>query len=55
MVDGPIAAGKRAGEWECTVRGTLPIGHPKRSREVGVVVAVRKAKLIIITVQWIDP
>lgn len=55
MVDGSITAGRSPGEWECTVRGTLPVGHPQRSREGGVVVAVRKAKLIIITVQWMDP
>jgi hypothetical protein len=49
---GPVVAGRRRGEWTCTVVGRLPW----TSREAGVVtVVVRESRLIFITVEWMDP
>ena len=51
-IEGPIAAGRREGEWRCTVVGKLPW----TSREAGVVtVVVRESRLIFVTVEWMDP
>jgi hypothetical protein len=51
-IEGPIAAGRRVGEWKCTVVGKLAW----TSREAGVVtVVVRDSRLIFVTVEWMDP
>ena len=51
-IQGDIVPGKNAGEWRCRVVGPLPW----TSREAGVVtVVIREAKLLIVTVKWIDP
>lgn len=45
-IDGPIIAGRREGEWKCTVIGKLPW----TSREAGVVtVVVRERRLIFVS------
>jgi hypothetical protein len=50
-IDGAIVAGRRDGEWKCTVVGKLPW----TSREAGVVtVVVRESRLIFVTVEWMD-
>jgi hypothetical protein len=50
-IDGPIVAGRRDGEWRCTVVGKLAW----TSREAGVVtVVVRESRLIFVTVEWMD-
>jgi hypothetical protein len=50
-IEGPITAGRREGEWRCTVVGKLPW----TSREAGVVtVVVRESRLIFVTVEWMD-
>jgi len=50
-IDGPIVAGRRQGEWKCTVVSKLPW----TSREAGVVtVVVRERRVIFVTVEWMD-
>jgi hypothetical protein len=49
---GEITPGNRAGEWRCLVVGPLEWS----SREAGVAtVVVRRDRLIVITVEWMDP
>jgi hypothetical protein len=51
-IDGPVEAGRRDGEWKCTVVGKLAW----TSRDAGVVtVVVRESRLIFVTVEWMDP
>ena len=51
MIRGEIKAGKKAGDWEYLVVNTLELGG-----EAGVVViVVQKDRLIVKTVEWIDP
>ncbi len=51
-IEGSITPGKRANEWRCLVVG----GLPWTSRDAGVVaVVVRDERLIVITVEWMDP
>lgn len=51
-IEGPINAGKGPDEWRCLVRGRLDW----TAREAGVAtVVVRRDRLIIITVEWMDP
>jgi hypothetical protein len=51
-ISGAIEPGKRPGEWRCLVVSNLPW----TSREAGVVtVVVRNERIIIVTVEWIDP
>lgn len=51
-IDGPIRAGRNSGEWRCLVVGRL-VWSP---REAGVAtVVVREERLIIATVEWMDP
>lgn len=50
-IEGPILPGRKPGEWRCLVRGPLPW----TPREAGVVtVVVRGARLIVVTVEWMD-
>lgn len=50
-IEGPIHPGRKSDEWRCLVRGPLPW----TPREVGVVtVVVRRARLIVVTVEWMD-
>jgi hypothetical protein len=50
-IQGEIVPGKNEGEWRCCVVGPLPW----TSREAGVVtVVIREAKLLIVTVEWMD-
>jgi len=49
---GDVTPGRRSGEWRCLVVGSLEWTR----REAGVAtVVVRKDRLIIITVEWMDP
>lgn len=51
-IDGEITPGRRAGEWKCLVVGRAELD----ARDMGVAtVVVRKQRLIIKTVEWIDP
>ena len=51
-IDGPVQAGNRPGEWQCLVVAKVAPG----SRDVGVAtVVVQQQRLIIKTVEWIDP
>jgi len=51
-IDGKILPGKNPGEWRCVVVGNLRW----TTREAGVVtVVVRDEKLIVATVEWMDP
>ena len=51
-IDGNVVPGRNSGEWKCLVVGEL---HWTR-REAGVAtVVVRKDRLIIVTVEWMDP
>jgi hypothetical protein len=51
-IEGETKPGRNPGEWRCRVVGPLPW----TSRECGVVtVVIREAKLLIVTVKWIDP
>jgi hypothetical protein len=51
-IEGDIVPGKNAGEWRCCVVGPLPW----TTREAGVVtVVIRETKLLIVTVEWMDP
>jgi hypothetical protein len=51
-IEGDITPGKSRGEWKCCVVGKLQW----TSREAGVVTVVaRKTKLIVVTVEWMDP
>ena len=46
-----IVPGRRAGEWKCAVESSLPW----TPRTLGVVtVVIRKERLLIITVEWMD-
>jgi hypothetical protein len=50
-IEGKIVAGKKPGEWRCLVR--RPVGWSPR--EVGVAtVVMRKDRLLIVTVEWMD-
>ena len=50
-ISGDITRGKRQGEWKCLVVGPLEW----TSRELGVAtVVVRKDRVIVITVEWMD-
>ena len=52
MIEGEIRPGKRAGDWECLVVSKLELG----GRDAGVItIVVRGDKLIIKTVEWMDP
>ena len=52
MIEGGIAPAKRAGEWECLVVDKLEL----EGRDAGVaLVVVRRDRLIVKTVKWIDP
>jgi hypothetical protein len=51
-IDGPVERGSEPGEWKCTVVGKLRW----TTREAGVVtVVIRDERLLIITVEWMDP
>ena len=51
-IEGEIVPGKKAGEWRCLVVGKLRW----TSREAGIAtVVVRKDRLIVVTVEWMDP
>jgi len=51
-IDGAIKPGKNRDEWRCLVVGNLKWSP----REVGVAtVVVRQDRLIVATVEWIDP
>jgi hypothetical protein len=51
-IPGAIEPGRELGEWKCLVVGRLHW----TSRETGVAtVVVRKERLVIITVEWMDP
>lgn len=51
-IDGPVRAGRNPGEWRCLVVGRLAWSP----REAGVAtVVVREERLIIATVEWMDP
>ncbi len=51
-IDGKIVPGKKPGEWKCLVVGKLRW----TPREAGVAtVVVRRDRLIIVTVEWMDP
>lgn len=51
-IEGTVRPGNRAGEWQ-----SLVIGKPELdSREMGVAaIVVRRDRLIVKTVEWIDP
>jgi hypothetical protein len=49
---GKITPGKKSGEWKCLVVGSLEW----TPREAGVAtVVVRKDRVVVITVEWMDP
>jgi hypothetical protein len=51
-IDGDIKLGKNPGEWRCVVIGNLRW----TSREAGVVtVVIRDTRLLVATVEWMDP
>lgn len=51
-IEGDIMPGRKTGEWKCLVVGRLDW----TPREAGVAtVVVRNDRLIIITVEWVDP
>jgi len=51
-IDGKIEQGANVGEWRCVVVGNLKW----TTREAGVVtVVVRDERLIVVTVEWMDP
>jgi len=51
-IPGTIEPGREPGEWRCLVVGRLQW----TSREAGVAtVVVRKDRLVVITVEWMDP
>jgi len=51
-IDGEIKPGARAGEWDCLVMGKFSL----EGREAGVsTIVVRGERLIIKTVEWMDP
>lgn len=51
-IEGDIVAGRKPGEWRCLIRGPLDWS----SREIGVVtVVIAKRRLLIVTVEWMDP
>jgi hypothetical protein len=51
-IDGNVVPGRKSGEWKCLVVGKLDW----TPREAGVAtVVVRKDRLIIVTVEWMDP
>jgi hypothetical protein len=51
-IEGRIAPGRKAGEWRCLVVGRLDW----TPREAGVAtVVVRHDRLVVLTVEWMDP
>jgi hypothetical protein len=51
-IDGDIEPGKNPGEWRCVVIGSLRW----TSREAGVVtVVIRDTRILVATVEWMDP
>jgi hypothetical protein len=51
-IPGTIEPGKELGEWKCLVVGRLEW----TSREAGVAtVVIRRERLVVITVEWMDP
>ena len=51
-IDGAIVPGKKSGEWRCVVVGRLRW----TAREAGVVtVVIRDERIIVATVEWMDP
>jgi len=51
-IDGDVVPGRKSGEWKCLVVGKLDW----TPREAGVAtVVVRKDRLLIVTVEWMDP
>lgn len=51
-IEGAITAGDNPGEWKCLV-----VGNVKWTpREIGAVTVVaQRARLVIITIEWMDP
>jgi hypothetical protein len=50
-IEGKISAGRAVGEWQCLMVAKLEL----RGRDVGVAVIVRPGRVIVKTVEWIDP
>jgi hypothetical protein len=52
-IEGPVTAGRNAGEWVCKVTG--PVRYPRSTRNMGVItIVVNALELLIETVEWED-